>query len=187
MAAVAWRQYREIDDATEGGKGGWHGKKLVHLARSSSRWPAFSSRSLLHNRRRAGVGEATRGCRLDADNAGGVSFVQSSMTLLSCVAFSFRLPLRERLTGREEEGLRRALHPPHRITERFYRSPSRDRLIESNDVYLHLDIAYLSNSKFLWRILLQLDVIRLTTEIIWRLWKISKIYICVFEWCYRNF
>lgn len=93
------------------------GKVVVSLPPLRS--PPCFSLSLLHKcRGRARrVGESMRGCRLDADNAGGVSFVQSSMTLLSSLLVS--LPLRETARGR---GMRRdarcsflaVLHSPSR-------------------------------------------------------------------------
>lgn len=89
---------------------GRHGKKLV-----VSLPPLCGGHVLLSlapaRPATAGVGEATRGCRLDADNAGGVSFVQSSMTLLSWSSFRFVASPRDSPVARKRDAAR-ALHPP---------------------------------------------------------------------------
>lgn len=99
--AATWRQYVEIGDAPLV----WW--KIRRLASSSSFAAVFSSRSCITRARR--VGESTRGCRLDADNAGGVSFVQSSMTLLSSLLFSSRL-VRASPRSRKRDASRCALN-----------------------------------------------------------------------------
>lgn len=71
------------EDASHGG-----GSLLPSLARADTRSSLSLSLSLCLSSLAAAsrAGELMRGCRLDADNAGGVSFVQSSMILCSSLS-----------------------------------------------------------------------------------------------------
>lgn len=94
----------EMDDAVDVCGLRWW--KTPRLASSSSRRPHFSSCSLLHKLaaapRHAGVGESTRGCRLEADKIREESRLSNPRWLFSsphCFVASPR-----GFNGREEEG-----------------------------------------------------------------------------------